>query len=93
MLFRSDLHELAVQFPFLMKKTQHTIIPKGTPIVQIIPFKRDDWKMCISEKPNKKDMQMNQQTRDEFDESRYGASGELLGGLYKRKYRKKKKYN
>lgn len=29
--------------PFLMKKDFEGIIPAGTPIAQIIPFKRDDW--------------------------------------------------
>jgi hypothetical protein len=30
--------------PFFIKKGFEGIIPKGTPIIQIIPFKRDDWK-------------------------------------------------
>ncbi len=30
--------------PFFINKTFQGIIPKGTPIAQIIPFKRDDWK-------------------------------------------------
>ena len=30
--------------PFFMKNDFEGIIPKGTPIAQIIPFKRDDWK-------------------------------------------------
>lgn len=88
----TDLHELAVQFPFIMKKNFIGKIPKGTPIVQIIPFKRDDWEMTISEKPSKRDIQTSQKTMDEFDQSRYGENGELIGGLYKKKYRKKKKY-
>lgn len=30
--------------PFFIKKDFEGIIPKGTPMFQIIPFKRDDWK-------------------------------------------------
>ena len=30
--------------PFLLKKGWEGIIPKGTPIFQVIPFKRDNWK-------------------------------------------------
>jgi hypothetical protein len=30
-------------FPFLIKKDFSGIIPIGTPMYQIIPFKRDDW--------------------------------------------------
>lgn len=29
--------------PFILKKNWQGIIPKGTPIMQIIPFKREDW--------------------------------------------------
>jgi len=40
----TDEFPLSVQFPFLIKKGFHGIIPAGTPIVQAIPIKRDDWK-------------------------------------------------
>jgi hypothetical protein len=33
-----------VQFPFFIKKDFNGLIPAGTPILQAIPFKRDDWK-------------------------------------------------
>lgn len=41
----TDNYKLPVQFPFsIMKPSQKTfILKKGTPLVQIIPFKRDDW--------------------------------------------------
>lgn len=38
-----DSYELAVQFPFFIKKGFSGIIEKGTPITQIIPVKRDSW--------------------------------------------------
>jgi hypothetical protein len=40
----TDKHPLVVQFPFFIKKDFNGLIPAGTPILQAIPFKRDDWK-------------------------------------------------
>lgn len=40
----TDDFPLSVQFPFFIKKGFSGIIPAGTPIIQAIPFKRDDWK-------------------------------------------------
>ena len=88
----TDVYPLAVQFPFFMKKRFNGTIKKNTTIVQIFPFKRDEWKMSISSVPNKKDIQENQKGADEFNDSRYHENGELAGGLYKKKYRIKKKY-
>jgi hypothetical protein len=42
-LVDSDLYKLPVQFPFFIKKGFTGIIPKGTPIAQIIPIKRESW--------------------------------------------------
>ena len=47
----TDSYNLPVHFPFqLVSKEKNFIIEKGTPICQIIPFKREDWKSSI-EKP------------------------------------------
>jgi hypothetical protein len=35
--------------PFLLKEGFEGTIPKGTPIMQVIPFKRDDWKSEIDQ--------------------------------------------
>ena len=43
----TDDFPLTVQFPFLIKKDFNGLIPAGTPIMQAIPFKRDDWKMSF----------------------------------------------
>lgn len=52
----TDKHPLVVNFPFLFKKGFSGVIPKGTPIIQVIPFKRDNWKSEISDdKPYDKD--------------------------------------
>ena len=44
----TDKHPIMVNFPFFIKEGFTGLIPYGTPIVQIIPFKRDDWKSKFS---------------------------------------------
>lgn len=41
----TDTYPVSVQFPFVIHSDfgDHAIIPKGTPIIQFIPFKRDSW--------------------------------------------------
>jgi len=39
----ADSHPMSVDFPFYIRKGFEGIIEKGTPIVQIIPIKRDSW--------------------------------------------------
>jgi hypothetical protein len=46
----TDAYPLVVLFPFMMKNTFEGVIEKGTPVVQIIPFKREDWKKRIYDK-------------------------------------------
>ncbi len=44
----TDAYTAPVNFPFVINDTQFEgIIPKGTPIAQVIPIKRDSWKMQI----------------------------------------------
>lgn len=49
----TDKHPLVINFPFVIRKDFHGLIPAGTPIIQAIPFKRDDWEMTVndSDKP------------------------------------------
>jgi hypothetical protein len=51
----TDQYSSPVNFPFIMKdKTWEGLIPAGTPVVQVIPFKREKWKMNSGgEKENK----------------------------------------
>jgi hypothetical protein len=50
----TDRHPLVINFPFVMKKDFYGVIPAGTPIIQIIPFKRDNWiSKIIDNKPFK----------------------------------------
>ncbi len=39
----TDIHTVGVNFPFLMKEGFNGVIEKGTPMVQVIPFKRENW--------------------------------------------------
>tara|TARA_R110000824_G_scaffold13570_6_gene58939 strand:+ start:448 stop:1200 length:753 start_codon:yes stop_codon:yes gene_type:complete len=47
----TDVYNLTINFPIIINgdkyKTLDTVFKKGTPYVQIIPFKRDNWKMSI----------------------------------------------
>lgn len=76
----TDKHPLVINFPFFFKKGFSGVIPKGTPIIQIIPFKRDSWKSEISDdKPY---------DRDEIE---YDVQSPPFG-WYKRKWWTKKSY-
>jgi len=41
----TDKHDLPVEFPGYTYASEKITIPAGTPLMQVIPFKRDDWKM------------------------------------------------
>jgi hypothetical protein len=88
----TDSHPLGVQFPFLMRNDFEGIIPKNTPIVQIIPYKRDDWEMRISNSPFIEDIKNSQQSGEEFEKTRYDKNRNPIGGEYKKKHRIKKNY-
>jgi len=48
----TDNYSIPINFPFIIKtepeKTITTILKRGTPYVQIIPFKKESWKMEIN---------------------------------------------
>lgn len=46
-IVESDIWGLPVFIAFFLKKGFRGVIPKGTPLFQIIPFKRDNWQMEI----------------------------------------------
>ena len=50
----TDSYEIPINFPFVINgdkyKSLNDVIPKGTPYVQVIPFKRNNWKMKIKSK-------------------------------------------
>lgn len=44
----TDKHPIPVNIPIKIKKNFNGIIPKGTPFVQVIPFKREEWESSVS---------------------------------------------
>lgn len=40
----TDKHPIPLNFPFCLKEGFEGVIPEGTPIAQILPFKRENWK-------------------------------------------------
>jgi hypothetical protein len=45
----ADVHPVVINFPFFMKKGFSGLIPAGTPLVQIIPIKREPWKLKVND--------------------------------------------
>lgn len=45
----TDKHPIVINFPFVIRKDFDGLIPAGTPIIQAIPFKRDDWEMTVKD--------------------------------------------
>ena len=39
----TDKHPITINFPFFIRKDFEGLIPAGTPVIQIIPFKREEW--------------------------------------------------
>jgi hypothetical protein len=81
----TDSFNKEINFPFIVNGDKYphldTIIKKGTPYVQVIPFKRDSWKMEISSTK-----QSVIQKRDVFYELTFIER-------YKNKFWKKKTWN
>lgn len=68
------------ELPFLLSKGFRGMIPMGTPIAQIIPFKREDWK-SVEDKTLEKEARLN-----------YLKSSSVFRGWYKNNIWKKKTY-
>jgi hypothetical protein len=49
----TDTHPVVINFPFVIKKDFDGLIPAGTPIIQIIPFKREEWESKIIDNKEK----------------------------------------
>jgi hypothetical protein len=79
----TDQYPMQLTFPFIMKdKKFKGIIPQGTPIAQIIPFKRDSWKMEFG----------NEKMRNTFNKKEQSLSSLFLD-RYKRLFWKEKQYD
>lgn len=64
----TDEYYPPVNFPFVINDPEFEgLIPKGTPIVQVIPFKRESWQMKIgSKKEIKEQANIAQKIRTKF---------------------------
>jgi hypothetical protein len=64
----TDTYTAAVNFPFVLNdSTFEGIIPAGTPIAQVVPIKRDNWKMKIGNEKDFKDaMKVTNHLRTKF---------------------------
>jgi hypothetical protein len=51
----TDQHPVSVNFPFFMRRDFEGHLKKGTPIVQVIPFKREGFSSSVSERPESED--------------------------------------
>lgn len=40
----TDIYPIPTQFPFWVREDFNGVIEKGTPVCQILPFRRDEWK-------------------------------------------------
>lgn len=76
----ADKHPVVINFPFLLKENFKGIIPAGTPLVQMFPFKRENWEST---------------TIDNGDSYVYEKGYEFLNppfGWYKKKFWTRKFY-
>lgn len=78
----TDRYHLPINLPFLLNDFTFTgLIPAGTPIAQIIPFKRDSWKMQFGTKED--------ENKIKFENTRLHS---LLKNKYKTLHHEKKDY-
>lgn len=78
----TDTYNSPVNFPFVLRDPKmEGLIPAGTPIVQVIPFKRDSWKMETGgQEALETQDKINKKLRSVFFDS------------YKRQFRQPKEY-
>ena len=79
-IVESDIWGLPVFTAFFLQKDFIGVIPKGTPIFQIIPFKRDDWEREVSDDDDDLDNDLDNDEDgdgdgDEEDHDEFGFSG------------------
>ena len=78
----TDQYDSPVNFPFVLNDWKFEgLIPAGTPMAQVIPFKRESWKMSIGDmeqRQNQEKTTVNLRTR--------------LFDSYKNQFRQPKEY-
>jgi hypothetical protein len=79
-MVETDTYTQPVNFPFVIRKGFTGIIPKSTPIVSIIPFRRENWKMEIG----KYDLERGAKLNSEF--------GSIMHRAYKTMFWQRKEW-
>jgi len=82
-----------VSFPFIIHKNFQGKIPKNTPIVQIIPFKREQLSIKLDTRPNSSLIQSHKNQSEDYESKRYDNERNPLGGMYKKEYWSPKEYD
>lgn len=79
----TDKYVAPVNFPFTLNNPLYEgLVPAGTPIAQVVPFKREEWHMSIGDQENSKDIQRARfLTINKFYDS------------YKKQFRQEKNYH
>lgn len=77
----TDKHPIKINFPFFIKENFSGILEMGTPIAQIIPFKREDWSHEVLEDLSGKNNKM------------WNAAERKIGNRYKTFFREIKKWD
>ncbi len=71
-LVDTDVYSAPVNFPFVLKDTtKEILIPAGTPICQVIPFKRDKWESTFSDDSSIAQASQNRVTSKKFDKYKH----------------------
>lgn len=78
-IVESDQYEVPVNLPFFLKKNFIGVIPKGTPVAQVIPIKRESWEHEIK-------------THQEYNPYEAERIKLYLGGAYKKLFWQPKRY-
>lgn len=62
-IVQTDKYDMEINFPFVINGDKYSVLEttlkKGTPYVQIIPFKREDWNMTIGTNNEEKNKLIN----------------------------------
>ena len=78
----TDTYSAPVNFPFVLRDPKMDgLIPAGTPIIQVIPFKRDSWSMEIGKE---EDLVVQAKTTNKLRSVFFDS--------YKRQFRQQKDY-
>ena len=82
----TDFYSIEINFPIIINGDKYpvleTTIKKGTPYVQVIPFKRETWEMKFAD----------EKTFREQTEQYFLLKSKIFDS-YKKQFRQKKEYN